>query len=267
MKKIEVCEFCSGLDIKELKRDYKIKVGCIGKCNKKNPELNGKVYGFLNGIFTICDTPREFISKIEELDEYIPFDNHNPLVDAFLSNTDKWHGEFIELREIVLACGLIEELKWGQPCYMFGKENVIILGGFKEYIAINFFKGTLIEDSKSILVQQTENIQAARQIRFKNVDEIKQLEDTIKEYIQQAIDIEKQGLVVPLKKQVELEIPEELIAKFETDPKLKIAFQNLTPGRQRGYLYFFSQAKQSKTKTARIEKFIPKILQGKGMDD
>ncbi len=266
-KKVEVCANCSGFDVKELKNVEKAKIGCIGKCSKKCPELNGKIYGFLNGEFTVCDTKEEFFYKIKELSSYVETSNMNPLVDAFLELTKMWVDEFKLLRKIVLDCGLIEELKWGQPCYTYDGGNVLILGGFKEYIALSFFKGALLKDSENILVQQTENVQASRQLRFIGTDKIKHLETTIKAYILEAVQIEKAGLKVPVEKKQELEIPEELQIKFDESTIFKEAFYALTPGRQRGYLFHFNGAKQSKTREARIEKFMLKILEGKGLDD
>ncbi len=266
-KKIEVCVNCSGLDIKELKDIVKVKTGCIGKCSKKCPELNGKVYGFLNGIFTVCDTKKEFFEKIDELDFFVTNSKMNPLVDAFLENVSKWREEFEKLRMIVLDCELVEELKWGQPCYTFQNKNIIILGGFKEYIALSFFKGALLKDNNGILISQTKNVQAGRQIRFTCVEEIVKMEDVIKEYIYESIEVEKAGLKVEVQNKPELEIPEELKNKFAENPIFETAFFALTPGRQRGYIFHFSQAKQSKTRTARIEKFTQKIIDGKGFDD
>ncbi len=266
-KKIEVCENCSGLDIKELKKKEKVKVGCIGKCSKKCPELKGKVYGFLNSEFTVCDTKEEFLNKIEEMDSFVEESNMSPLVDAFLSHVEKWKEEFERLRRIALDCQLTEVLKWGQPCYMFQNNNIVIIGGFKEYIALSFFKGVLLKDPYGILVRQTENVQAGRQLRFTGVEEIEGLESMIKEYIYEAVEIEKAGLKVIAEKKPDLVIPEELQRKFDELADFKAAFYKLTPGRQRGYIYHFSQPKQSKTRESRIEKYIPKILEGKGLDD
>ncbi len=265
-RQIEVCANCSGFDVKELKPIAKAKIGCIGKCARKCPELNGKVYGFLNGEFTVCETKEEFFAKIAALGAYTELKDKNPLVDAFLAHTANWRDEFEALRENALACGLTEELKWGQPCYTYGGSNVVILGGFKNYIALSFFKGALMKDPGQLLVRQTENVQAGRQLRFTNASEIAQRRPIIEAYLFEAIEIEKSGLEVPAEKKPGLEIPEELQRKFDENPMLKSAFYNLTPGRQRGYLLHFTGAKQSKTREARIEKLIPKILEGKGFD-
>ncbi|MDQ0231814.1 DUF1801 domain-containing protein [Metabacillus malikii] len=190
----------------------------------------------------------------------------NPKVDEFLSKTEKWHEEFVKLREIVRECELNEEFKWMHPCYTYENKNVVLIHGFKEYCALLFHKGALLKDKHGILVQQTDKVQAARQIRFKNVNEIVELEQILKEYIREAIEVEKAGLEVE-KKPNEIEIPEELLAKFEEIPELKPAFEALTPGRQRAYILYFSQAKQSKTRTSRIESNIEKILAGKGLKD
>lgn len=191
----------------------------------------------------------------------------NPKVDAFLERAEKWQTEFQKLRSIVLACGLTEELKWGQPCYTFEKRNVVLMHGFKEYCALLFFKGALLKDARGILIQQTENVQAARQIRFTNVREIAKLEPVLKAYIHEAIEVEKAGLKVNLKKTSDFKIPEEFQTKLNKVPALKAAFDALTPGRQRAYIYYFSQPKQSKTREARIEKSVQQVLKGKGLDD
>lgn len=191
----------------------------------------------------------------------------NSKVDAFINRADRWQGEFEKLREIILDCGLTEELKWGQPCYTFEKKNVVLMHGFKEYCALLFHKGALLKDPKHILIQQTENVQAARQIRFTNINEIKKLERTIKEYVREAVDVEKAGLKVNLKKTSEFKVPEEFQKQLDKNSKLKKAFHGLTPGRQRAYLLHFSQPKQSKTREARVEKSISQILNGKGLDD
>ena len=191
----------------------------------------------------------------------------NPKVDFFFAEDKKWHREFQKLRTIILDCGLVEELKWGCPCYTFQNTNVVLMHGFKEYCALLFFKGALLQDSEGILIQQTENVQAARQIRFRTLNEITKQEKIIKAYIYQAIEVEKAGLQVKLKKTSEFSIPEEFQKKLDKLPKLKNAFDKLTPGRQRAYLFHFSQPKQSKTREARVEKYIPQILAGKGLDD
>jgi uncharacterized protein YdeI (YjbR/CyaY-like superfamily) len=190
----------------------------------------------------------------------------NPKAD-FYFNKGNWQKELEQLRAIVLDCGLTEELKWGVPCYTFQKSNIVLIHVFKEYCAYLFFKGALLNDAKGILVQQTENVQAARQIRFTNVKEIVKLKATLKAYIYEAIEVEKAGLKVELKKTNEFTMPEEFQTKLDRTPALKKAFHALTPGRQRGYLLYFASAKQSKTRESRIEKYVPQILKGKGLDD
>ncbi len=192
----------------------------------------------------------------------------NPkVVDRFLDRAQKWKEEMKLLRKICLDCGLTEDFKWMHPCYTLKGKNVVLIHEFKEYCALLFHKGALLKDTENILVQQTENVQAARQIRFTNIDEIITLESTIKAYIFEAIEVEKAGLEVKMKKVSEFDIPQELQQKFKEAPALKTAFKALTPGRQRGYLLYFSQAKQSKTRVSRIEKYIPKIFDGKGVND
>ena len=191
----------------------------------------------------------------------------NPKVDFFFTKTKKWSEEFEKLRILILDCRLTEELKWGCPCYTFEKRNIVLLHGFKEYCALLFFKGALLKDSKSILIQQTENVQAARQIRFTNVREIVKMEHTLKSYIKEAIEVEKAGLKVNLKKTSDFKVPEEFQKKLDKMPALKNAFEALTPGRQRAYIFYFSQPKQSKTRETRVEKYVQQILNGKGLDD
>jgi uncharacterized protein YdeI (YjbR/CyaY-like superfamily) len=191
----------------------------------------------------------------------------NPKVDAFLGRAEKWRKEFEALRTIVLGCGLSEELKWGQPCYTFQNKNIVLIHGFKEYCALLFFKGALLNDAKGILIQQTENVQAGRQVRFKSVQEIARLQRTLKEYIFEAVEVEKAGLKVKLKKTSDYKIPEEFQNKLNANPALKAAFYALTPGRQRAYLFYFSQPKQSRTRESRVEKYVPQILDGKGLND
>ena len=192
----------------------------------------------------------------------------NPkVVDRFLDKAKKWQQEMKLLREICLDCGLTEEFKWMHPCYTFQGKNVVLIHGFKEYCALLFHKGVLLKDTNNILIQQTENVQSARQIRFTSLQEIIDLKSTIKAYIFEAMEVEKAGLEVPMKKTSEFKMPDEFKVPLDNDPDLKAAFQGLTPGRQRGYLLYFSQAKQSTTRTSRVEKYIPKILQGKGLND
>jgi uncharacterized protein YdeI (YjbR/CyaY-like superfamily) len=191
----------------------------------------------------------------------------NPKVDWFFNKATKWQEEYDRLRMIVLGCGLTEELKWGCPCYVFEDSNIVLIHGFKEYCALLFFKGALLKDPKSILIQQTENVQAARQIRFTNLDEIVKMESILKAYIKEAVKIEKAGLKVPLKKVSEFSMPEEFKNVLDATPKLKKAFYALTPGRQRGYLLYFSAAKHPKTRESRVEKYVKKILDGKGLED
>ncbi len=189
----------------------------------------------------------------------------NPKVDFFFSKAKQWQEEFGKLRRIILDCGLTEELRWGKPCYTVEKKNIVLIHGFKEYCALLFFKGALLKDPKGILVQQTENVQGARQIRFTQVREI--VEPVLKAYIREAIEVEKAGLEVPYKKTSEFKVPEEFQNKLDGMPALKTAFKGLTPGRQRGYLLYFSGAKQAKTREARVEKCMGQILKGKGLDD
>ena len=191
----------------------------------------------------------------------------NPKVDAFLRKTEKWQEEFKNLRRIILDCGLTEELKWGVPCYTFENKNVVLIHGFKEYCAILFVKGALLKDANNVLIQQTENVQAARQVRFTNVQEIVEQETILKAYIHEAVEVEKAGMKVNYKKTSEYIIPEEFQIKLNEIPALKTAFKALTPGRQRAYIYYFSQPKQSKTRKSRVEKYVPQILSGKGIND
>ena len=191
----------------------------------------------------------------------------NPKVDRYVEKSDKWQEELVKLRTIILDCGLTEEFKWGCPCYSFQESKIVLIHVFKEYCALLFFKGALLNDAKGILVQQTENVQAGRQARFTNVREIVRLEPILKNYIYEAIEVEKAGLKVSFKKTTEFKMPEESQKKLEKTPKLKTAFESLTPGRQRAYLLYFSSAKQSKTRQSRVEKCMPQILKGKGLDD
>ena len=191
----------------------------------------------------------------------------NPKVDFFFNKAKAWQKEFEKLRTIVLECGLTEELKWGQACYSFENKNVVLIHGFKEYCALLFFKGALLNDSYGILVQQTKNVQVTRQIRFTNLREIVKMKTILKAYIFEAIEVEKAGLKVKLKKTAEFEMPEEFQKKLNKNAELKKAFNTLTPGRQRAYLLYFSAAKQSRTRESRIEKYIKPILNGKGLND
>jgi uncharacterized protein YdeI (YjbR/CyaY-like superfamily) len=191
----------------------------------------------------------------------------NPKVDFFFTKAKKWKEEFEKLRMIVLGCGLTEELRWGCPCYTFRKSNIVLMHGFKEYCALLFFKGVLLKDAKGILIQQTENVQSARQIRFTNVREIVRMKTILKAYINEAVEVEKAGLKVKYKTTSEFKIPEEFQNKLDEIPALKTAFDALTPGRQRAYLFYFSQPKQSKTRESRVEKCMPQILNGKGLND
>ncbi len=190
----------------------------------------------------------------------------NPKVDFYFSKAKKWQEELERLRMIVLDCGLTEELKWGVPCYTFQKRNIVLIHVFKEYCALLFFKGALLTDAKGILIQQTKNVQAARQIRFSRVREIVRLKPILKAYIHEAIEVEKAGLKVNFKKNPE-PIPEEFKNKLDEIPALKTAFRALTPGRQRAYILYFSAPKQSKTRESRVEKCMQQILNGKGLND
>ncbi len=191
----------------------------------------------------------------------------NPKVDFYFSKSKKWQGEIKKLRMIVLDCGLAEELKWGVPSYMFLKSNIVLIHVFKEYCALLFFKGALLNDTNGILIQQTENVQAGRQIRFTDVRQIVTMEPVLKAYVYEAIEVEKSGLKVNFKTAKEFTIPEEFQKKLDEIPALKTAFDALTPGRQRAYLLYFSAPKQSKTRESRVEKCIQQILNGKGIND
>lgn len=191
----------------------------------------------------------------------------NPKVDFYFDKAKKWQDEINHLRTIVLECGLTEELKWGCPCYTYQNSNIVLIHTFKEYCALLFFKGALLNDAKAILIQQTENVQSARQTRFTELKEIAKLEKVLKAYIYEAIEIDKAGLKVTLKNTAEFTMPEEFQKKLDEQNALKTAFDSLTPGRQRAYKLHFSTPKQSKTREARIEKCIPQILNGKGLND
>jgi uncharacterized protein YdeI (YjbR/CyaY-like superfamily) len=191
----------------------------------------------------------------------------NPKVDWFFDKATKWQEEYEKLRMIALDCGLAEELKWGCPCYQFEKTNIVLIHGFKEYCAYLFFKGALLNNPDGILIQQTKNVQSARQIRFTSVREIVKMKAILKAYIYEAIEVEKAGLKVKYKKTADFKLPEEFQKKLAKMPSLKKAFEALTPGRQRAYLFYFSQAKQPKTREARVEKYVKQILAGKGLED
>lgn len=191
----------------------------------------------------------------------------NPKVDFFFEQDSQWRKEYLQMRAIALSTGLTEDLKWGQPCYTLNGKNIVLIHGFKEYCAFLLFKGALLKDPEGILVRQTEQVQSPRQIRFTNVAEIKKLAPTLRTYIQEAIKVEKAGLKVTLKKTSEYPVPEEFQERLDKDANLKTAFEALTPGRQRAYLFFFASAKQSKTRTSRVEKCVPQILDGKGLND
>ena len=191
----------------------------------------------------------------------------NPKVDWFFSKDTKWQKEYEKLRTIILDCGLMEELKWGCPCYTFQNTNVVLIHGFKDYCALLFFKGALLNDPNGILIQQTKNVQSARQIRFTNVKEIAKMEKILKAYVYEAIEVERAGLKVKMKKTSDFKIPHEFQKQLNKGSALKKAFEALTPGRQRAYIFYFSQAKQSKTREERVEKYMNHILAGKGLDD
>ena len=191
----------------------------------------------------------------------------NPRIDAYLDKQKNWKPETAELRKIVLSCGLSEELKWGVPCYTHEGKNVIIIHGFKAYVALLFFNGALLKDPHGLLFQQTANVQAGRQIRFKDISEIIEKASILRSYIKEAVEVEKAGRKVVMKKTSEYNIPEEFSKKLKEDPRLKKAFESLTPGRQRGYILYFSQPKQAKTRETRIEKYMKQILKGKGLQD
>lgn len=193
--------------------------------------------------------------------------NANPKVDAYLSKIKTWKDESVKLREIILDCDLTEDFKWMHPCYTLNGKNVVLIHGFKEYCAIMFLKGSLLKDPHGILIQQTNNVQGGRQIRFTNLVQIIEQEDILKAYIREAIEVEQAGLKVEKKEVEQFAVPEELQQQFDANPAFQAAFEALTPGRQRAYLYHFSQPKQSKTKTSRIEKCMQPIMDGKGLND
>lgn len=191
----------------------------------------------------------------------------NPKVDFFFKKDSQWKSEYVRLRQICLDSELSEELKWGVPCYTWNKKNVVLIHGFKEYCALLFHKGVLLKDPEKLLIQQTKNVQSARQMRFTGLGEIQDKEHSIKKFIRQAIEIEKSGKKVKLKKTEAYAIPEEFQSKLDENPSLKESFSSLTPGRQRGYLLYFSSAKRPETRQSRVEKYIPKIMDGMGLDD
>jgi uncharacterized protein YdeI (YjbR/CyaY-like superfamily) len=191
----------------------------------------------------------------------------NPKVDWFFNKDTKWQKEYVTLRSIILRCGLTEELKWGVPCYTYQNSNIVLIHGFKAYCALLFPKGVLLNNAENLLVQQTKNVQAARQLRFTNLQKIVDLKSKIKAYIFEAIEVEKAGLQVKMKKTSEFGMPDEFKKALDENDELKSAFESLTPGRQRGYIIYFSQPKQSKTRVSRIEKNIEKILNGEGLRD
>lgn len=191
----------------------------------------------------------------------------NPAIDTYMEELTQWREEMKYMRKIVLECNLLEEQKWGQPCYCLGTKNILLIHGFKDYCALLFMKGSLLSDTHKLLIQQTENVQAGRQIRFNCLQEIIELEPVLKAYIFEAIEVEKAGVKVPMKKHEDFIVPEELTAKFAELPELKEAFYALTPGRQRAYILHFSGSKNSATRIARIDKYIPRILNGKGITD
>ena len=191
----------------------------------------------------------------------------SPKVDSFLERQENWRAEFTKLRALILATGLSEDLKWGQPCYDLDGKNVVLIHGFKEYCALLFHKGALLKDPKGVLIQQTKNVQSARQIRFTTVQEVTKLAKTVTAYVEEAIEVERAGLKVKMKKTEDFELPSELESRLAANAKLRAAFAALTPGRQRAYIFHFTQAKQSTTRAARVEKHIPRILEGLGLDD
>ena len=191
----------------------------------------------------------------------------NPKVDFYFNNGNRWQDEIKKLRSIIVDCGLTEELKWGCPCYTFQQRNIVLIHVFKEYCALLFFKGALLQDSGGVLIQQTEHVQSARQLRFTTVREITRMKTLIKNYVYEAIEVEKAGLKVSLKKTADFSVPDEFQKLLNTSKSLRTAFETLTPGRQRSYLFYFSQPKQSKTRASRIEKYKQHILNGKGLND
>lgn len=191
----------------------------------------------------------------------------NPKVDFYFNQAQNWEEAIRQMRRIALDCSLTEELKWGTPCYLYHGSNIVLIHVFKEYCAFLFFKGALLANHDHILIQQTENVQAARQVRFTHAKEVMELEQELRALIFEAIEVEKAGLKVSFKKTNEFPMPEEFQNQLHHNPQLQTAFEALTPGRQRAYLLYFSAAKQSQTRVSRIEKYIPQILSGKGLND
>jgi uncharacterized protein YdeI (YjbR/CyaY-like superfamily) len=228
---------------------------------------HGQVTGLLKGLSSL----QEGVNLPEPTEkcqcQYLQMNKTNPKVDGYLAKAKKWQAELKKLRMIILDCQLTEELKWGKPCYTFQESNIVLIIGFKEHCALLFCKGALLKDANGILIKPGENTQAARQVRFNNVRDIVEMEPILKAYIHQAIEVEKAGLEVNYKKSTELIFPEEFQNKLEKNPAFKAAFHALTPGRQRAYNIYFSAPKQSKTRESRVEKCIPQILNGKGLND
>lgn len=191
----------------------------------------------------------------------------NPKVDWFFEKETAWKAAYGKLREILLECEVREELKWGCPCYTVGGKNVVLIHGFQEYCALLFHKGALLRDEERLLVQQTENVQAARQMRFRGVEEVEKRARVVRRYVEEAVELERAGVKVALKKTAEFAVPEEFAVKLKEMPELRVAFEKLTPGRQRGYLLYFGGAKQSKTRGERVEKCVERILEGRGLED
>ncbi len=191
----------------------------------------------------------------------------NPKVDKYIQSTNKWQDELTKLREIILGCQLEESLKWGSPCYTFNGSNILGIRGFKEHCAAWFFKGALLRDPYKILLSSSEDTLSLRQIRFTSMDEILETEQKLREYIYEAVDVEKAGLSIPARKNAAVGVPEEFQKRLDDMPELNTAFSNLTPGRQREYCLYFSEPKQAATKEARIEKCLGQILEGKGLND
>jgi len=259
-------------------RDYLIKFPIYARkyanlkirlSKKFKNDREGYTLGKTKFIEQIIKKARKEFNKLsnKEISQFMTMNRMDPRVDEFISNAGKWKEEFEKLRMIVLDCQLNEELKWGVPCYTFQKRNILLIHGFKEYCALLFFKGALLHDASGILIIQTKNTQASRQIRFTSVREIAGMETILKAYIYEAIEVEKAGLKVSFKKTAEFIIPEEFQKKLDESPALRTAFHALTPGRQRAYILYFSAPKQSKTRESRVEKSMHQILIGKGLND